>query len=48
MKKFEIEDFDVLDETSLFKLFEGLRTRLAPPEGGRMNPVDLMQQLREE
>lgn len=48
LKKFEISDFETLDETPLSKLFEGLRTRLTPPEGGRMNPVELMRQLREE
>jgi hypothetical protein len=48
LRKFEIADFETLDETSLSKLFEGLRTRLVPPEGGRMNPIDLMRQLREE
>lgn len=48
LKRFEIADFEPLDETPLSKLFEGLRTRLAPPEGGRMNPVELMRQLREE
>jgi hypothetical protein len=48
LKRFEIKDFDPLDETSLSKLFEGLRARLTPPEGGRINPVDLMRQLREE
>jgi hypothetical protein len=48
LKKFEIVDFETLDETPLSKLFDGLRARLAPPEGGRMNPVDLMRQLREE
>jgi len=48
LKKFEIADFEALDETPLSKLFEGMRTRLVPPEGGRMNPVDLMRQLREE
>jgi hypothetical protein len=48
LKKFEIVDFETLDEAPLSKLFDGLRARLAPPEGGRMNPVDLMRQLREE
>jgi hypothetical protein len=48
IKRFEIEDFETLDETPLTKLFEGLRMRLAPPEDGRMNPVDLMRQLRED
>lgn len=48
LKRFEIEDFETLEETSLSELFEGLRERLIPPEGGRMNPVELMRQLREE
>ena len=48
LKKFEIVDFEPLDETPLSKLFDGLRTRLVPPEGGRMNPVDLVRLLREE
>jgi hypothetical protein len=48
LKRFEIVDFNKLDEAPLSELFEGLRTRLTPPEGGRMNPVDLMRQLREE
>lgn len=48
LKKFEISDFELLDETPLSKLFEGLRSRLTPPEGGRTNPIDLMRQLRED
>jgi hypothetical protein len=48
LKKFEIVDFETLDEIPLSKLFDGLRARMAPPEGGRMNPADLMRQLREE
>ncbi len=48
LKRFVIEDFDPLDETPLSKLFDGLRERLVPPACGRMNPVDLMRQLREE
>jgi hypothetical protein len=48
LKKFEIVDFETLDETPLSKLFDGLCARMAPPEGGRMNPVDLMRRLREE
>ena len=48
LKKFEISDFETLDETPLSKLFEGLRNRLTPPESGRVNPVELMRQLREE
>jgi hypothetical protein len=48
LHRFEIENFDPLDETPLSKVFEGLRARLAPPEGGRPNPVVLAAQLREE
>jgi hypothetical protein len=48
LKKFEIVGFEPLNETPLSRLFDGLRARLVPPEGGRMNPVDLMRQLREE
>ncbi len=48
LKKFEIAGFETLEETSLSKMFEGLRARLVPPEGGRTNPADLMRQLREE
>jgi hypothetical protein len=48
LKKFQIAAFEPLDQTPLSKVFEGLRTRLAPPEAGRINPVDLMRQLREE
>lgn len=48
LKKFTISDFAPLDETSLSKLFQGLRARLVPPEGGRENPVRLMGQLRSQ
>jgi hypothetical protein len=48
LHRFDIESFEVLDETPLSKVFDGLRARLIPPEGGRLNPVDLMRQLREE
>jgi hypothetical protein len=48
LKRFDISDFETLDETPLSKLFEGLRERLHPPEGGRLNPVELIRQLREE
>jgi len=48
LHRFDIESFEVLDETPLTNLFDGLRARLAPPEAGRLNPVDLMRQLREE
>jgi hypothetical protein len=33
LKKFEIADFEALDETPLSKIFDGLRARLVPPEG---------------
>jgi hypothetical protein len=46
--RFDIESFETLDKIPLSKTFEGLRTRLQPPEGGRANPVDMLQQLREE
>ena len=45
---FNIESFEPLEETPLSKVFEGLRARLTPPEGGRLNPIDLVRQLREE
>jgi hypothetical protein len=48
LKRFEIADFEPLDETSLSRLFEGLRGRLVPPANGRTNPVELMRQLRDE
>ena len=48
LRRFDIESFETLDETPLSKLFEGLRTRLAPPAGGRLNPVELVRQLRDE
>lgn len=48
LHRFEIENFDLLDETPLSKVFERLRARLVPPEGGRTNPVVLAGQLREE
>jgi hypothetical protein len=48
LKRFEIVGFTPLDETPLSKLFDGLRARLTPPDGGRMNPVELMRLLREE
>lgn len=48
LRRFQITAFEALDETPLSKVFESLRARLAPPEVGRMNPVDLMRQLREE
>ncbi|MBL8231351.1 MAG: hypothetical protein JNL98_22850 [Bryobacterales bacterium] len=48
VKRFEISDFEVLDETPLSKLFEGLRSRLAPPPEGRANPIESLRALREE
>ena len=48
LHRFDIEDFEPLEETPLSKVFEGLRARLTPPEGGRLNPIDLVRQLREE
>jgi hypothetical protein len=42
----DIESCEVLDETPLTKLFDGLRARLAPPETGSLKPVDLVRQLR--
>ncbi|WP_321476396.1 hypothetical protein [uncultured Paludibaculum sp.] len=48
LKKFTISEFSQLDETPLSKLFQGLRARLVPPEGGRENPVQLMGQLRSQ
>lgn len=40
LHRFDIESFEVLDETPLSTLFDGLRARLASPEAGRLNPVD--------
>jgi hypothetical protein len=48
LKKFVISGFESLDETSVSKLFQGLRTRLTPPESGRVNPVQLTRELRAE
>ncbi len=48
LKRFEIAAFEPLDQTPLSKVFGGLRARLIPPEVGRINPVDLMRQLRQE
>jgi hypothetical protein len=48
LRRFDIEGFETPDETPLSKVFDGLRSRLAPPEGGRLNPIDLMHQLRRE
>lgn len=48
LRRFDIESFETLDETPLSRLFDGLRARLGPPEGGRMNPAELVRHLREE
>lgn len=48
LQRFVIESFETLDETPLSRIFDGLRARLVPPEGGRLNPADLVRQLREE
>lgn len=48
LHKFVIQGFESLDETPVRDLFERLRGTLTPPDTGRMNPVDLMRQLREE
>jgi len=48
LHRFDIESFQTLDDTPLSKIFEGLRARLAPPESGRINPAEMMRQLREE
>jgi hypothetical protein len=48
LKKFQISEFNLLDETPLSRLFDGLRSRHGPPECGRVDPVDLMRQLRED
>lgn len=48
LHRFDIESFETLDETPLSRLFDGLRARLGPPEGGRPNPVELVRQLRED
>ncbi|MEJ5367883.1 MAG: hypothetical protein WHT08_06160 [Bryobacteraceae bacterium] len=48
LHRFVIEGFERLDETPLRDVFEKLRGTLAPPDAGRMNPVDLVRQLREE
>ncbi len=48
LRRFEIESFYVLDETPIGRLFESLRLRMTPPEGGRQNPADLVRELRED
>ena len=47
LRRFEIADFATLDEKPLSKVFEDLRTRMTPPDGGRTNPIDLMGELRD-
>jgi hypothetical protein len=48
LHRFDIESFETLDEAPLSKVFGGLRTRLTPPEAGRLNPAEMLRQLREE
>jgi len=48
LHRFDIESFETLDETPLSKVFEGLRARLMQPESGRLNPTEMVRQLREE
>jgi len=48
LHRFDIDSFEPLDETPLSKVFEGLRARLAPVEFGRLNPAQMVRQLREE
>jgi hypothetical protein len=48
LHKFDVQGFEVLDSTPIDKVFDNLRSRLTPPESGRMNPADLMRLLREE
>jgi hypothetical protein len=48
LHRFDIESFQTLDDTPLSKLFEGLRARLTPLESGRLNPAEIVRQLREE
>ncbi|MCC6263032.1 MAG: hypothetical protein IT169_05590 [Bryobacterales bacterium] len=47
-RKFTIQDFDTLDQTSLPKLFENLRAKLGPGPNGRPNPAAFLRELREE
>jgi hypothetical protein len=48
LHRFDIESFETPDETPLSKMFEELRARLTPLESGRLNPADVVRQLREE
>lgn len=48
LRKFTIQDFDTLDQTSLPKLFENLRAKLGPGPSGRANPAAFLRELREE
>jgi hypothetical protein len=48
VRRFTITDFETLDRTPLPKLFEGLRTKLAPRPQGRTNPVAFLCELRDE
>ncbi len=47
-RKFTIQDFDALDQTSLPKLLENLRAKLGPGPNGRQNPAAFLRELREE
>ena len=48
LRSFTVRDFETLDQTPLPKLFENLRTKLAPGPLGRPNPVTFLRELREE
>lgn len=48
LRKFTVQDFDALDQTSLPKLFESLRAKLGPGSSGRPNPAAFLRELREE
>jgi len=48
LHRFEIDSFEPLSQTRLSDLFTDLRARLAPPHGGRPNPVETVRRLREE
>jgi hypothetical protein len=48
LRKFTVQDFDTLDQTSLPKLFESLRAKLGPGPGGRPSPAAFLRELREE
>lgn len=48
MRKFVVRSFEVLEEKPLTSLFCELRSRLIPPDEGRLNPIELLRQLRTE